>query len=304
MPETLPPPHECPIGWIGTGVMGSAMVGHLLDAGHPVVVTTRTAERARPLVERGARWADSPAEVSAGALVVGVMVGTPTDVQAVIAGDGTGTGVLEALAPGAAIIDFTTSTPSLAAELATAGAERGISVLDAPVSGGDVGARDATLSIMIGGDTVAFDRCRPLLDRLGHTIVHHGPAGSGQHAKAVNQTLVAGTMIGLCEALVYAHRAGLDPGSVLASVSGGAAASWSLTNLAPRILSDDLAPGFAVRHFVKDLGIVLAESSRMGLVLPGVQLADELYRDLVAHDEGELGTHALVRAIERRVPHR
>ncbi len=275
-------------------------MGHLLDASYPVTLTTRTPARAQSLIDRGARWVDTPEDVAAGALIVGVMVGTPTDVRSVIAGDEHRAGALAALAAGGVIIDFTTSTPSLAVELAAAGSTRSVTVLDAPVSGGDVGARNATLSIMIGGDTSAVERCRPVLDQLGRTIVHHGAAGSGQHAKAVNQTLVAGTMIGLCEALVYAQHAGLDPGSVLDSVSGGAAASWSLTNLAPRILEGDLAPGFAVRHFVKDLGIVLAESSRMGLDLPGVRLAEELYQDLVAHGEGELGTHALVRAIERR----
>jgi len=223
------------------------------------------------------------------------MVGTPDDVAEVVLGP---SGALAAMAAGATLIDFTTSTPTLAVEIAEQAARRGVASLDAPVSGGDVGARNRSLSIMVGGDDSAVESVRPLLERLGTTVVRQGGPGSGQHTKAVNQTLVAGTMIGLCEAMVYAAAVGLDPALVLTSVGGGAAASWSLANLAPRILAGDLEPGFAIRHFTKDLGIVLEESARAGISLPGVELAHRLYEGLVRAGDGGLGTHALIRAIE------
>lgn len=274
--------------------MGSAMAGHLLAAGHPIAIHTRTPLTADDLIRSGAAWAETPSAAAAGALVVCVMVGTPTDVAEVVLGP---TGALSAMTAGTTLIDFTTSTPSLAVDIAEQASVRGIAALDAPVSGGDVGARNRSLSIMVGGDEPAVERVRPLLDRLGTTVVRQGGPGAGQHTKAVNQTLVAGTMIGLCEALVYAAAVGLDPALVLTSVGGGAAASWSLTNLAPRILAGDLEPGFAIRHFTKDLGIVLEESARAGIVLPGVELAHRLYESLVRVGDGDLGTQALIRAI-------
>ena len=210
------------IGWIGTGVMGSSMCGHLLAKGYPVTVFNRTRARAEAVVARGARWAGSPAEVAAASDVVFTMVGTPVDVREVVLGD---RGVLAGAAPGAVLIDMTTSEPALAREIESRARERGVGALDAPVSGGDVGAREARLSIMVGGDRAVFERMQPLLACLGRTIVHQGPAGSGQHTKMVNQTLIATGMIGVCEALLYAHKAGLDIPTVLASVSSGAAGS-------------------------------------------------------------------------------
>src|SRR5262249_9286091 len=229
------------IGWIGTGIMGSAMCGHLLARGCPTAVFNRTRARAAALVERGARWEDSPAAVARASDVVFTMVGFPSDVREVVLG---ADGVLAGAARGAVLVDMTTSEPSLAREIAEAATARGVAALDAPVSGGDVGAREARLSIMVGGERETFERVRPLLACLGKTIVHQGPAGAGQHTKMVNQILIATSMVGICEALLYAHRAGLDPVRVLESVSGGAAGSWGLTTLAPRILARDFAPGF------------------------------------------------------------
>lgn len=284
------------IGWIGTGVMGGPMCGHLLDAGLPVSVFTRTRARALPLVERGAAWAATPREVAAASDVVFTMVGHPHDVREVLLGPA---GALAGARPGTLLVDMSTSEPALAREIDAAARARGVGSLDAPVSGGDVGAREARLSIMVGGAAADVERVRPLLERLGRTIVHHGPAGSGQHAKMTNQVLVAAGMIGVCEALLYAGRAGLDPGKVLASVGGGAASSWALLHLGPRMHARDWAPGFLVEHFVKDLGIALAESRRMALDLPGLALAERLYAELAAAGHGRDGTQALVLALAR-----
>jgi 3-hydroxyisobutyrate dehydrogenase len=284
------------IGWIGAGVMGAAMCGHLLSGGHPVTLYTRTRQRAEPLVERGATWADTPAAVAAASDVVFTMVGHPSDVREVVLADG---GVLPAARPGSVIVDMTTSEPSLAREIHAAAAERGVGSVDAPVSGGDIGARDATLSIMVGGDAETVERVRPLLELMGRTIVHQGPAGAGQHTKMVNQTLIATGLIGVCEALLYAHKAGLDPESVLRSVGGGAAGSWSLTNYAPRMLKGEFAPGFMVEHFIKDMEITLLEARRMNLALPGLALAHELYLALRAQGGGRDGVQALIRALAR-----
>ncbi len=274
--------------------MGISMAGHLLDAGHPLNVFSRTRARAEPLLARGATWSETPAHVAAGADVVFTMVGLPSDVRDVILGDH---GVLSTIAAGGVIVDMTTSEPSLAQELYEMAKARGVDSVDAPVSGGDVGARNATLSIMVGGDAAAVDRVRPLLGLLGKTIVHQGPAGSGQHTKMVNQTLIATGMIGVCEALLYAYKAGLDPETVLESVSGGAAGSWSLSNYGPRLLEGDYAPGFMVEHFIKDMEITLAEARRMDLALPGLALAHELYLALRAQGGGRDGTQALIRVL-------
>jgi 3-hydroxyisobutyrate dehydrogenase len=289
-------PGRTRIGWIGTGVMGSAMAGHLLAGGYALAVFNRTRARAAALLERGATWADSPCEIARTSDVVFAMVGFPEDVRAVILGP---EGALAGAAPGAILVDMTTSEPSLAREIADAAHARGVASLDAPVSGGDVGAREARLSIMVGGDAEAFARVRPAFERMGKTIVHQGPPGSGQHTKMVNQILVAASMIGLAEALLYAHRAGLDPHAVLASVSGGAAGSWSLVNYTPRILARDFAPGFLVDHFVKDMGIALAEARRMRLALPGLALVEQLYVALQAEGRGCEGTHSLIHALAR-----
>ena len=284
------------IGWIGTGIMGAPLCGHLMTAGHAATVFTRTRERAEPLLLRGAVWADSPRAVAAASDGVFTMVGYPRDVREVVLG---ADGVLAGAAPGAVLIDLSTSEPALAREIADAAGARGVASLDAPVSGGDVGAREARLSIMVGGDAAAFTRVRPLLECLGRTIVHQGPAGAGQHTKMVNQILIATGMIGVCEALVYAERSGLDVPTVLTSVSGGAAGSWSLTNYVPRIAKGDLAPGFMIEHFVKDMRIALAESKRMGLTLPGLALAERLYAELTAAGHGRDGIQALVLAVQR-----
>ena len=289
-------PETTRLAWIGTGVMGSSMCGHLLDAGYAVTVFNRTRERAAPLLDRGASWAETPAAAAARAEVVFTMVGFPADVREVVLGpDGT----LAAAPASSVLVDMTTSDPSLAVEIAAAASTRGVASLDAPVSGGDVGARNATLSIMVGGDAEALAQVRPLLEILGGTIVHQGGPGAGQHTKMVNQILIASGMIGVCEALLYGYRARLDLETVLESVSGGAAGSWSLTNYAPRMLKGDFEPGFFVEHFLKDMEIALDEARRMNLALPGLALAHELYLALRAQGGGRRGTHALLLALAR-----
>jgi 3-hydroxyisobutyrate dehydrogenase len=282
------------VGWIGTGVMGSAMCRHLLAAGYPVGVFNRTRHRTDALLDLGARWCSSPGEVAANADVTFTIVGFPSDVREVLlASDG----VLSRARPGSVIVDMTTSDPSLAREIHEAARSKDVDALDAPVSGGDVGARDATLVVMVGGSETAFERVLPLLRKLGTAIVHEGGPGAGQHTKMVNQIAIASGMVGVCEALLYAHRAGLDVGRVMETISGGAAGSWSLTNYGPRILRADFAPGFKVDHFIKDLGIALGEAARMNLALPGLALAHQLYVAVRAQGYGQLGTHALVKAL-------
>ena len=284
------------IGWIGTGVMGSSMCGHLLDAGHEATVFNRTRARAEPLLEKGAAWAGSPAEVAAASEIVFTMVGFPADMREVVLGEN---GALSAAAPGSALVDMSTSEPSLAVEIYEAARARDVQSVDAPVSGGDVGARNATLSIMAGGDREAFERVRPLFEVLGKTIVHQGGPGAGQHTKMVNQILIASGMIGVCEALLYGYKAGLDLETVMESVSGGAAGSWSLSNYGPRMLKGDFEPGFFVEHFVKDMEIALGEARRMNLALPGLALAHELYVALKAQGGARKGTQALLLALAR-----
>ena len=234
--------------------------------------------------------------MAAEADVTFTMVGYPADVREVILSEH---GVLGTAKPGSVIVDMSTSEPSLAKEIFEAARERGVASIDAPVSGGDVGARNATLSIMVGGEADTIAAVRPLLEILGQTIIHQGPAGAGQHTKMVNQTLIATGMIGVCEALLYAYRAGLDLETVLESVSGGAAGSWSLSNYAPRMLKGDFAPGFMVEHFIKDMEIALSEARRMNLAMPGLALAHELYVALRAQGGGRDGTQALIRALAR-----
>jgi 3-hydroxyisobutyrate dehydrogenase len=287
-------PRQTRIGWIGLGVMGAPMCGHLLDAGFSATVFTRTRAKAEPLIARGARWADTPRAVAEASDVVFTMVGFPHDVRAVVLGE---RGVLAGCKPGAVIVDMTSSEPALAEEIAQAARARSVHSVDAPVSGGDVGAREARLSIMIGGEADVVQALQPCFAALGRTIVHQGGAGAGQHAKVVNQTLVAGGMVGVCEALLYAYRAGLDLETVLESVASGAAGSWSLSNLAPRIVAGDFEPGFYVDHFVKDMGIALAEAQRMDIALPGLALARQLYVALQSQGHGHAGTQALVLAL-------
>jgi 3-hydroxyisobutyrate dehydrogenase len=282
------------IGWIGTGVMGSSMCGHLIDKGYAATVFNRTRDKARPLLDRGAQWADSPQQLAERADVIFLIVGFPKDVREVVLGP---SGVLAGRTTGKTIVDMTTSEPSLAQEIYQRARAHGVASLDAPVSGGDVGAREARLSIMIGGDRDVAERLRPLFEAMGKTIVYQGPAGAGQHTKMVNQILIATGMIGVCEALLYGYKAGLDLNKVLESVSGGAAGSWSLSNYGPRILKGNFEPGFFVEHFIKDMGIALAEAKRMNLSLPGLALAEQLYVALQAQGYGRKGTQALMLAL-------
>ncbi|MDR2756578.1 MAG: NAD(P)-dependent oxidoreductase [Planctomycetaceae bacterium] len=283
------------LGWIGTGIMGHSMARHLLDAGYCLNVYNRTKSKATELLNAGAVWCPSPKAVAANADIVFLMVGFPQDVRETILGS---QGVLEGLQSNGIIVDMTTSSPTLAQEIEKECRKKNIVSLDAPVSGGDLGAKNATLSIMIGGDKQTAELLTPFWNLMGKTVVYHGASGNGQHAKMVNQILIAGNMIGLCEAILYGFRCGLDMEKVLQSVSGGAAGSWSLTNLAPRICKKDFAPGFMIEHFIKDLGIVLEESQRMGLTLPGLALAEQLYNSAKSKGYAKNGTHALILALE------
>jgi 3-hydroxyisobutyrate dehydrogenase len=282
------------VGWIGTGVMGSSMCSHLLSAGFSVTLFSRTRAKADELVGAGATWADSPGDVAARSDVVFTMLGFPADVREVVLGPG---GLVESAHEGAILVDMSTSEPALAVQIAETAATRGVHSLDAPVSGGDIGAKNAALSIMVGGPADVVHAVEPCLSVMGTTIVRQGDHGAGQHTKMMNQILIASGMVGVCEALLYAYRAGLDLETVLSSVSGGAAGSWSLTNLAPRAIAGNMAPGFLVDHFVKDMGIALAEAGRMQLSLPGLALAHQLYVALQAQGGGRNGTQSLIRAL-------
>jgi len=282
------------IGWIGTGVMGRSMCGRLVDAGFRMTVTTRTRSKAEGLLARGAAWADTPLDVAERSDVVFSMVGFPEDVRAVLFGP---RGALAGCHRGDVLVDMTTSRPALAREIAETAQARGVVSIDAPVSGGDVGARQGTLSIMMGGDESVVRALAPCWKAMGSTIVHQGGPGAGQHTKMVNQTLIAANMVGVCEALLYAYRAGLDLPQVMQSVASGAAGSWSLSNLGPRIIEGNFEPGFFVEHFVKDMGIALDESKRMGLSMPGLALAQQLYLALAAQGHARDGTHALELAL-------
>ncbi len=283
------------IAWIGTGVMGAPMAGHLIDAGHELVIYSRTKEKAEPLLDKGAVWAQSPAEAASGADVALTMVGFPDDVRETYLG---ADGILAASNLPKYIVDMTTSEPSLAVEIAEAAKQKGVGSIDAPVSGGDIGAQNATLSIMVGAEQNNFQGVQPLLEILGKNVVLQGGPGSGQHTKMVNQILIASTMIGVCEGLIYASKAGLDPLTVIQSVGAGAAGSWTINNLGPRMIKRDFAPGFYVEHFIKDLSIAVAESKRMGLEMPGLALAGRLYDEVKAAGHGRSGTQALLLALE------
>ena len=289
-------PGKTRIGWIGTGVMGRSMCGHLMDAGYSATVYNRTREKIAPLVEKGATEAKSPKEVAVGSDVIFTIVGYPKDVREVILGDD---GVLAGAKAGSVVVDMTTSEPKLAEEIDAAAKAKGVQSIDAPVSGGDVGAKEARLSIMIGGDADAVKAVTPLFERMGKTIVHQGPAGAGQHTKMVNQILISTNMIGVCEALLYGYKAGLDLETVMQSVSSGAAGSWSLSNLGARIIKGNFDPGFFVEHFIKDMGIALAESRRLGLAMPGLALAEQLYQAVAAQGYSRNGTQALMLALAK-----
>jgi 3-hydroxyisobutyrate dehydrogenase len=296
MAITKAEPGKTRIGWIGTGVMGQSMCRHLITKGYAATVFNRTKTKAQPLLDAGAAWADTPKVLAERCDVVFAIVGFPKDVRAVfLAADG----ALAGSRAGTVLVDMTTSEPSLAREIYDAAKAKGVFSLDAPVSGGDVGAKNAALSIMVGGDAPVLEAVRPLLDCMGKTIVYQGPAGAGQHTKMVNQILIATNMIGVCEALLYGYKAGLDLKTVMQSVGGGAAASWSLNNLGPRIIDRNFEPGFFVEHFIKDMGIALDEARRINLALPGLALANQLYLAVQAQGWGRKGTHALMLALEQ-----
>ncbi len=286
---------ESNIGWIGTGVMGASMFGHIINAGYRGVVFTRTREKAKKLIDSGVSWLENPKQVAEKSDVIITIVGFPSDVEEVYFGD---QGVLNGVKKGTLLIDMTTNSPTLAVKIYEAAKDKGAYSLDAPVSGGDVGARNATLSIMVGGDEEAFDSAKPLLGLMGDKVNYQGKAGTGQHTKMSNQIVVASSMIGVCESLLYGMKAGLDPERMLASISKGAAACWTLDNLAPRILKRNFEPGFFVDHFIKDMGIVLDEAMRMNLVLPGLSLVHQLYISVKAKGLGKKGTQALMLALE------
>lgn len=283
-------PGKTKLGWIGVGVMGTSMCGHLLAKGFSVSVYNRTRARAEGLLAKGAQWADSPRAVAEASDVVFTIVGYPSDVREVVLGP---QGTLSGSKSGNILVDMTTSEPALAQEIAGEAKKRGVHSVDAPVSGGDIGAREARLSIMIGGEKEVVEALNPCWEAMGKTIVHQGPAGAGQHTKMVNQILIATNMIGVCEALLYGYRAGLDLKTVMQSVSSGAAGSWSLSNLGPRIIDNNFDPGFFVEHFIKDMGIALVEARRMNLSLPGLALANQLYIALAAQGHQRDGTQAL-----------
>jgi 3-hydroxyisobutyrate dehydrogenase len=287
-------PGQTRVGFIGTGVMGRSMCGHLLKAGFGCVVHNRTRAKAQSLLEAGAAWADSPGAVAAASDVVITMLGFPAEVEACLLGEA---GAIAVARPGQLFVDMSTSSPDLARRIDAAARARGAHAVDAPVSGGDVGARESRLSIMVGGEAEVVQALTPLFSLIGKTCVRQGAAGAGQHTKMVNQILIASGMIGVCEGLLYAARAGLDLEAVMRSVGGGAAGSWSLANYGPRILAGNFEPGFFVEHFLKDMAIALEESRRMGLALPGLALAEQLYRSVAAHGWGRKGTHALQLAL-------
>lgn len=284
------------IGWIGTGVMGNAMCGHLIAAGHKLSVYNRTRAKTDNLVAEGALWCDNPQDVARQSEVVFTMVGFPRDVEAVILGSD---GLLATMPQGAILVDMTTSSPDVACSLFQAAQNRSIEALDAPVSGGDIGARNATLAIMVGGSRAAYDDVLPLFEIMGENIAYMGGAGAGQHTKMCNQILVAGNMLGTVESLLYAQRVGMDPDAVIDVIGKGAASSWCINNLGRRIAKADMDPGFFIKHFVKDMGIALAEAQRMNLSLPGLALAHQLYTAAIALGFENLGTQGLYRVLAR-----
>ena len=283
------------VGWVGTGVMGGSMCGHLRQKGYPVVVYTRTKSKADALIEQGATWAATPKAVSEQSDIVFTIVGFPADVRDVYF---SGDGLLSAARADQVFVDMTTTEPTIAKEIYEAARTKGADSVDAPVSGGDVGARNATLTIMIGGDQATVQRLMPLFETMGKRVLYQGGPGAGQHTKMCNQIVIAGTMVAMCEALLYGHKAGLSLETTVETIRGGAAGCWGLDNLAPRILKRDFAPGFVVEHFIKDMAIALAEADRMNIALPGLALAHQLYALVRAQGHGRRGTQALMLALE------
>jgi 3-hydroxyisobutyrate dehydrogenase len=284
------------LGWIGTGVMGQSMCMHLMDAGHTLHVYNRTMEKAAPLIEKGAVWCDTPAEVAAKSEIIFSIVGFPKDVRETILGEN---GIINGASPGSVVVDMTTSSPDLAAEIHKELKVKGIDALDAPVSGGDLGAQAASLAIMVGGDKPIYDKVLPLFEVMGKNIVLMGGPGAGQHTKMSNQILIAGTMIGTVESLLYAHKSGLDPEAVIKVIGSGAAGSWCINNLGPRIACGDYNPGFYIKHFIKDMGIALEEAKRMNISLPGLAMVHQFYISAAAMGHGDLGTQGLYKVLEK-----
>ncbi|GAB4015757.1 NAD(P)-dependent oxidoreductase [Spirosoma migulaei] len=284
------------IGWIGTGLMGKPMVKHLLQAGYNVNIQNRTKSKAAELIELGCTWYDTPAEVAINSDIVVTIIGSPLDVEECYFGQ---EGLFTGIKPGTILIDMTTTKPSLAIKIAEVARTHGAQFIDAPVSGGEVGAINGTLSIMIGGDKSVSDAVLPLFETFGKNIVFQGPSGSGQHTKMCNQITIAGTLIGVCEGLIYGLKAGLNLTTMLESISKGAAGCWSLDVLAPKIVRGDYSPGFSVDNFVKDLRIALEEADAMNLSLPGLALVKQLYTSIQAMGKGSSGNQALYLALEK-----
>nr|WP_276562773.1 NAD(P)-dependent oxidoreductase [Paenibacillus anseongense] len=289
-------PAQTVVGLVGTGVMGKSMAGHFMKAGYQVHLYNRTRSKAQDLVDQGAHWQDSPGQLAQQCDVIITMLGFPSDVEEIYLGEN---GILQNAKPGSYVIDMTTSSPKLAKQIEHEARSRGLFSLDAPVSGGDVGAKEAKLSIMVGGSRDAFDAVLPLFEKIGTNIVYQGEAGAGQHTKMCNQIAIASNMMGVVEALVYAEKSGLDPATVLKSIESGAAGSWSLSNLAPRMIAGNFAPGFYVKHFIKDMKIALQSAEEMNAKLPGLALAKSLYEQLAASGEEDSGTHALYKLISK-----
>ncbi|MCM3144896.1 NAD(P)-dependent oxidoreductase [Brevibacillus sp. MER 51] len=289
------PVSERIIGFVGTGVMGKSMANHFLQAGYTVLVYTRTKEKAADLLAAGAIWKEQISELAKEANVIITMVGYPSDVEEVYLG---ADGIVANAKPGTYLIDMTTSKPSLAKNIYEEAKKHELHSLDAPVSGGDVGAREARLTIMVGGDQEVFDAMEPVFRIMGTNVVLQGGPGAGQHTKMCNQICIATNMIGVCEAIAYAKKAGLDPEKVLTSIAAGAAGSWSLSNLAPRMIAGNFAPGFYVKHFIKDMGIALEAAEEMGLMTPGLALSKSLYEELAANGDADSGTQALIKWFE------
>ncbi len=284
------------IGFIGTGVMGTSMCAHLMDAGNKVYVYNRTKEKANDLINKGAQWCDSPKVVAENSDIIFTIVGFPKDVREVYLGE---EGVLKGVKKGSIVIDMTTSEPSLAQEIYEKAKKKGVSSIDAPVSGGDVGAKQGTLAIMAGGDKEVFDEILPLFELMGKNIAYMGKAGAGQHTKMSNQILIASTMIGVVESLLYAYKAGNDLNEVINVIGKGAAGCWSINNLGPRIVDGNFDPGFFIKHFVKDMGIALQEAKTMNLSLPGLALAYQFYISAIALGFENLGTQGLYRVFAK-----
>ena len=285
------------IGFIGIGVMGAPMAGHLLKAGYSVAVYARRKEAADALVSQGAEFCSSIAQCAKGRDAVITMVGFPKDVEEVYFGE---QGILQNASTGTILIDMTTTSPRLSLRIAQAAAKMGLCALDAPVSGGDVGARQATLSIMVGGDPAVYQACLPLFQAMGKQVVYVGPAGSGQHTKMANQIALGGAIAGVCEALAYGKRAGLDLPTMLQSISAGAAGSWQMSNMAPRMLASDFAPGFFIKHYIKDMDIALQEAEGFGLHMQVLEEVRKMYVALAQEGKENLGTQALYQYYEQQ----